>query len=107
MTRVFALDVGGTFARVAVYEGLAPIWVEVHRTVDLRPLRDLVMDAIRDHVPGLTVTLVDEGPMNQLSYEVSRARFQALGFAFHGDLHTSIAQTLVLLSQRVRLGVAG
>jgi hypothetical protein len=49
MTRVFALDVGGTFARVAVYEGLAQLWVEVHRTVDLRPLRDLVMDAIRDH----------------------------------------------------------
>jgi len=49
MTRVFALDVGGTFARVAVYEGTDPLWVEVHRTVDLRPLRDLVMDAIRDH----------------------------------------------------------
>ena len=49
MTRVFALDVGGTFARVAVYEGTNPLWVEVHRTVDLRPLRDLVMDAIRDH----------------------------------------------------------
>ncbi len=49
MMRVFALDVGGTFARVAVYEGLDQLWVEVHRTVDLRPLRDLVMDAIRDH----------------------------------------------------------
>ena len=49
MTRVFALDVGGTYARAAVYEGFAPLWVQVHRTADLRPLRELVIDAIRDH----------------------------------------------------------
>jgi nucleoside-diphosphate-sugar epimerase len=57
-----------------------------------------VVDAIRDKVPQLRVTLVDEWTMNQLSYEVACERFKGLGFEFHGDLRTSIGQTLRLLA---------
>ena len=45
----------------------------------------------------LAIELVDSPIMNQLSYEVSRARFEALGFQFRGDLAASIAETVALL----------
>lgn len=57
-----------------------------------------IVEAIRSQVPDLAVRLVDEPVMNQLSYEVSCARFEALGFAFGGDLHRGVAETLALLA---------
>jgi UDP-glucose 4-epimerase len=58
-----------------------------------------IVDAIRVQAPDLAVTMVDSPIMNQLSYEVSPARFQNLGFAFAGDLATGIADTVALLRQ--------
>jgi hypothetical protein len=43
------------------------------------------------------VKYVDSEIMNQLSYEVSSARFQKLGFAFEGSLDKSIQETIELL----------
>lgn len=59
-------------------------------------VRDII-DAIREFVPDLAVSLVDARIMNQLSYEVSPARFAALGFRSGGDLRRQIAETVSLL----------
>ena len=45
----------------------------------------------------IAIELVDSAIMNQLSYEVSRARFEALGFEFRGDLAESLRDTVELL----------
>ena len=37
--------------------------------------------------------------MNQLSYEVSCARFIEQGFTFTGDLHRGIGETIAFLDQ--------
>lgn len=48
---------------------------------------------------GRTVemTFVDSAIMNQLSYEVASARFQALGFRFQGNLARDLGETISLL----------
>lgn len=56
-----------------------------------------VVDAIRAHVPDLRVEFVDHKIMNQLSYDVSCAKFEAKGFAAKGDLAQGIAETIALL----------
>ena len=56
-----------------------------------------VVDTVRLFVPNLQVEFVDNKIMNQLSYEVSCARFQAAGFAFQGDLRRGIQETIGLL----------
>jgi UDP-glucose 4-epimerase len=58
-----------------------------------------VVDTIREFVPGLEVTFVDNKIMNQLSYEVSCDRFKEHGFTFAGDLHRGIGETIALLRQ--------
>jgi UDP-glucose 4-epimerase len=58
-----------------------------------------IVDVIREFVPGVTVTFVDNPIMNQLSYEVSCDRFLRHGFVFAGDLRRGIAETLTLLHQ--------
>lgn len=67
-----------------------------------------IVDAIRTHVPGLEVELVDSRIMNQLSYTVSDARFRAEGFEVLGDLAAGVAETVRLLrnvaSRDVRIG---
>ena len=60
-----------------------------------------IVDEIRTNVPDLTVNLVDTKIMNQLSYEVSSARFQALGYKFTGDLKHDVSESVALL-RRVR-----
>lgn len=62
-----------------------------------------IVNIIRQHVPNLEVQLVDERIMNQLSYEVRRKRFEALGFHFQGDLERSIAQMVLTLEGANRL----
>ena len=57
-----------------------------------------IVDVIRRHVPDLKVELVDSKIMNQLSYNVSPAKFRALGFEFRGELEQGIASTVELLS---------
>ena len=61
-----------------------------------------VADSIREFVPDLQVTFVDNQIMNQLSYEVSCERFLSEGFAFAGDLRRGIGETIGLLRQANR-----
>jgi nucleoside-diphosphate-sugar epimerase len=58
-----------------------------------------VVDTIREFVPDLQVSFVDNKIMNQLSYEVSSQRFVSEGFTFTGDLRRGIGQTIGLLKQ--------
>lgn len=56
-------------------------------------VRDIV-DAIREHVPGLEVKLVDSRIMNQLSYEVDRGKIESRGFRFEGDFRRGIGDSI-------------
>lgn len=58
-----------------------------------------IVDMIREFVPDLNVSFVDNKIMNQLSYEVSCERFMAQGFSFAGDLRRGIGETIGLLRQ--------
>ena len=58
-----------------------------------------VVDTVREFVPELKVSFVDSEIMNQLSYEVSCARFMSEGFTFAGDLRRGIGETIALLRQ--------
>jgi len=58
-----------------------------------------IVDTIREFVPRLEVTFVDNRIMNQLSYEVSCERFVSQGFTFAGDLRRGIGETIALLRQ--------
>lgn len=58
-----------------------------------------IIAAIRKHVPGLAVKLVDSPIMNQLSYRVACEKFRALGFEFRGDLDKAVKNTIGLLRQ--------
>jgi UDP-glucose 4-epimerase len=60
-----------------------------------------IVSMIRERIPGLTVAEVDSRVMNQLSYEVSDARFRALGYEVRGDLPRAIAETIARL-ERIR-----
>lgn len=59
-------------------------------------VRDVV-DTIREFVPELKVSFVDNAIMNQLSYEVSCERFLSEGFAFAGSLRRGVGETIGLL----------
>lgn len=61
-------------------------------------VRDIV-ESIREFVPDLEVSFVDNKIMNQLSYEVSCERFTSQGFVFAGDLRRGIGETISLLKQ--------
>lgn len=58
-----------------------------------------VVETIREFVPDLEVSFVDNRIMNQLSYEVSSKRFMDLGFSFSGDLRRGVGETIALLRQ--------
>lgn len=58
-----------------------------------------VVETVREFVPDLQVSFVDNKIMNQLSYEVSSERFEATGFVFAGDLRRGIGETISLLRQ--------
>ena len=62
-------------------------------------VRDVV-DSIREFAPDLSVELVDNAIMNQLSYEVSARKIQKAGFKFKGDLRTAVKDTVQLLQSR-------
>jgi UDP-glucose 4-epimerase len=61
-----------------------------------------VVETVREFVPDLQVSFVDNKIMNQLSYEVSCERFVAEGFVFAGDLRRGIGETIGLLRQANR-----
>ena len=56
-----------------------------------------IVDTIRQFVPDLEVSFIDNQIMNQLSYEVSRERFKQQGFNFAGDLYRGVSETIALL----------
>ncbi len=56
-----------------------------------------IVEVIREFVPSLKVTFVDNPIMNQLSYEVSSKRFSKEGFTFKGNLRKGISETISLL----------
>lgn len=56
-----------------------------------------IVDCIREFIPDLQLSFVNSPIMNQLSYEVSCARFLDQGFAFRGDLRRGIGETVALL----------
>ena len=58
-----------------------------------------IVETIREFVPELEISFIDNKIMNQLSYEVSCDRFQEQGFTFAGDLHHGIGETIALLRQ--------
>lgn len=59
-------------------------------------VRDVV-DTIREYVPDLEVSFVDNKIMNQLSYEVLSERFSETGFVPAGSLKRGIGETISLL----------
>lgn len=63
-------------------------------------VRDIV-EAIREHAPGLELKLVDSRIMNQLSYTVNRGKFESRGFSFEGDFRRGIADSIDLLNALV------
>ena len=58
-----------------------------------------IIESIRESVPKLTIKYVDTEIMNQLSYDVSNARFRNQGFEFTGDVGTAIGETIELLKK--------
>lgn len=58
-----------------------------------------IVETIREFVPRLEISFVDNSIMNQLSYEVSCKRFCDQGFTFAGDLRRGIGETIALLRQ--------
>jgi nucleoside-diphosphate-sugar epimerase len=69
----------------------------VYNALTLNATVRQIVEAVRAEVPDLAVTMVDSPIMNQLSYEVSPARFEAKGFAFSGNLADGIGGTIALL----------
>lgn len=58
-----------------------------------------VTDAIRHHLPDLTIDFVESRIMNTLSYEVLNTRLSESGFELQGSLESGVADTLQLLMQ--------
>ena len=56
-----------------------------------------IVQSIQQHVPQCEMQYVDTKIMNQLSYQVSHARFKKQGFEFTGRVEQSIAETIGLL----------
>ena len=58
-----------------------------------------VLEAINFYVSEINIDFVENKIMNQLSYEVSNAKFRAKGFEFRGDLKKGIENTVNILRQ--------
>ncbi|MEO5373319.1 MAG: SDR family oxidoreductase [Alphaproteobacteria bacterium] len=86
-----AVEAMGFFIRRDLFDGRVYNVVTSNHTV-----RDVV-DAIRERVPDLQVTFVEERIMNQLSYDVANTRLNEAGFGFRGSLRQGIADTIALL----------
>jgi UDP-glucose 4-epimerase len=69
----------------------------VYNVLTLNATVHKVVDCIREFVPDVRLSFVNSPIMNQLSYEVSCARFLGRGFAFGGDLRRGIGETVALL----------
>ncbi|KPA10145.1 nucleoside-diphosphate-sugar epimerase [Candidatus Magnetomorum sp. HK-1] len=56
-----------------------------------------IIDIIRKYIKDVEISFVDAEIMNQLSYEVSNAKFKDTGFRFRGSVEKSIKETVKLL----------
>ena len=56
-----------------------------------------ITETISRYVPDISIEFVDSEIMNQLSYEVSARRFEAVGFRSRGQLEQGIRETVELL----------
>jgi UDP-glucose 4-epimerase len=66
----------------------------VYNVLTLNATVRQIVESIREFVPDVQVNFVTNAIMNQLSYEVSCARFEGLGFKFTGDLRHKIGETV-------------
>ena len=53
-----------------------------------------IVTTIKKFIPNLEISYVDSAIMNQLSYEVSDAKFKSLGFVLTGNLEKGIKETI-------------
>ena len=58
-----------------------------------------IVETIREFVPELEISFIDNKIMNQLSYVVSCDRFQEQGFTIAGDIHRGIGETIAWLEK--------
>jgi nucleoside-diphosphate-sugar epimerase len=58
-----------------------------------------IIEAIKVHIDDLSVEYVESPIMNQLSYNVRRGKFEALGFKFQGSIEDAIADTVAILGK--------
>ena len=70
---------------------------QIYNVVTTNATVDNIVNILRSHVTALKVQLVDSEIMNQLSYQVSCEKFQALGFRFQGSLEKGIGDTVSLI----------
>jgi nucleoside-diphosphate-sugar epimerase len=71
---------------------------EVYNVVtENHTVKDIV-ELLRNIKPSLDIKFVENRIMNQLSYEVSSAKFSSLGFCFKGRIENGIEQTMLLLA---------
>jgi UDP-glucose 4-epimerase len=69
----------------------------VYNVLTLNATVHNIVDCIRKFVPHVQLSFVNSPIMNQLSYEVSCAKFLGHGFSFTGDLQRGIGETVALL----------
>ena len=56
-----------------------------------------IIEVIKDFIPSLEISFVENEIMNQLSYEVSNQKIKNKGFEFNGNLNKGIGTTINLL----------
>jgi UDP-glucose 4-epimerase len=73
---------------------------KIYNVLTMNATVDEILQAIRVHVPHLTVDFVESRIMNQLSYTVSDARFRRVGFEPTGDLARGVRETIEWLTHQ-------
>ncbi len=70
---------------------------QTYNVVTLNESVEGVVSEIRQWIPSVKVTLVDEAIMNQLSFKVSSEKIKKLGFVTQGSLSRGVQETIRLL----------
>ena len=71
---------------------------EIYNVLTMNSSIGDIVDTIRGYISDVNVELVDSPIMNQLSYDVSDAKFAAKGFVATGSLDAGVCNTLQLLA---------
>lgn len=91
------LDLGDAVRALAFVIRNGHFDTETYNVLTINATVREILDAITLHVADVEVELVDTRIMNQLSYNVSRQKFESLGFSFEGGLAQGVAQSIALL----------